>query len=56
MSVSWVSWMAHTMLISFKIYNNSEEAKTPAGKKYFGVFTLYNVVLLVILGIVVVIV
>ena len=40
-------------VISFKIYNNSEEAKTPAGKKYFGVFTLYNVVLLVILGIIV---
>ena len=40
-------------VISFKIYNNSEEAQTPAGKKYFVVFTLYNVVLLVILGIVV---
>ena len=40
-------------VISFKIYNNSDEAKTPEGKKYFGVFTLYNVVLLVILGIVV---
>ncbi len=40
-------------VISFKIYNNSEEAQTPAGKKYFGVFTLYNVVLLVILGIIV---
>ena len=43
-------------VISFKIYNNSDEAKTPEGKKYFGVFTVYNVVLLVILGIVVVIV
>ncbi|MBR5401665.1 MAG: citrate transporter [Treponema sp.] len=40
-------------VISFKIYNSSEEAQTPQGKKYFGVFTLYNVVLLVILGIVV---
>ena len=43
-------------VISFKIYNNSDEAQTPQGKKYFGVFTLYNVVLLVILGIVVVII
>ncbi|MBO4533630.1 MAG: citrate transporter [Treponema sp.] len=40
-------------VISFKIYNSSEEAQPPQGKKYFGVFTLYNVVLLVILGIVV---
>ena len=41
-------------VISFKIYNTSAEAQTPQGKKYFGVFTLYNVVLLIILGIVVV--
>ena len=40
-------------VISFKIYNNSEEAQTPQGRKYFAVFTLYNVLLLVILGIVV---
>ena len=42
-------------VISFKIYNNSDEAQTPEGKKYFGVFTVYNVVLLVLLGIVVVV-
>ncbi len=41
-------------VISFKIYNTSAEAQTPQGRKYFGVFTLYNVVLLIILGIVVV--
>lgn len=40
-------------VISFKIYNNSDEAQTPEGKKYFGVFTVYNVVLLIILGIIV---
>ena len=43
-------------VISFKIYNNSDEAQTPEGKKCIGVFTLYTVVLLVILGVVVVIV
>ena len=41
-------------VISFKIYNTSAEAQTPQGKKNIGVFTLYNVVLLIILGIVVV--
>ena len=40
-------------VISFKLYNNSPEAQTPAGKKYFAVFTLYNLVLLVILGLIV---
>ena len=40
-------------VISFKLYNNSQEGKTPAGKKYFGVFTVYNLVLLILLAIVV---
>ena len=37
-------------VISFKLYNNSEEAQTPQGKKYFAVFTIYNLILLIILG------
>ena len=40
-------------VISFKLYSNSEQAQTPQGKKYFGVFTIYNLILLVILGLVV---
>lgn len=40
-------------VISFKLYRNSSEAQTPAGKKYFGVFTLYNFVLLILLGVIV---
>ena len=40
-------------VISFKLYSNSEEGRSPAGKKYFGVFTIYNLVLLVILGVIV---
>lgn len=40
-------------VISFKIYNNSEEAKTEKGKGYFKTFTLYNVILLIILAVVV---
>ena len=40
-------------VISFKLYNNSSEAQTPEGKKYFAVFTLYNLALLVILGLIV---
>ena len=40
-------------VISFKLYSNSEQAQTPQGKKYFGVFTTYNLILLVILGLVV---
>ena len=38
-------------VISFKLYNNSREAKTAQGKKYFGIFTLYNVILLLVLGV-----
>ena len=38
-------------VISFKLYNNSSEAKTAQGKKYFGIFTLYNVILLLVLGV-----
>ena len=37
-------------VISFKLYSNSEQAQTPQGKKYFGVFTIYNFILLIILG------
>lgn len=37
-------------VISFKLYSNSEEGHSPVGKKYFGVFTIYNVILLIILG------
>ena len=40
-------------VISFKLYSNSEEGRSPAGKKYYGVFTIYNLVLLVILGVIV---
>ena len=40
-------------VISFKLYSSSEQAQTPQGKKYFGVFTIYNLILLVILGLVV---
>ena len=40
-------------VISFKLYSSSEQAQTPQGKKYFGIFTLYNVVLLAVLGIIV---
>ena len=40
-------------VISFKLYKNSSEVQTPAGKKYFGVFTLYNFVLLILLGVIV---
>ena len=40
-------------VISFKLYNNSEEAKAPGGKSFFGVFTIYNLALLVILGVLV---
>ena len=40
-------------VISFKLYNNSEEGKSHAGKKYFGVFTIYNIVLLILLGFIV---
>ena len=40
-------------VISFKLYSNSEEGRSLAGKKYFGVFTIYNLVLLVILGVIV---
>jgi Na+/H+ antiporter NhaD/arsenite permease-like protein len=40
-------------VISFKLYNNSEEAKAPGGKNFFGLFTLYNLALLVILGLLV---
>jgi cell division protein FtsX len=40
-------------VISFKLYNNSEEAKAPGGKSFFGVFTIYNLALLVILGLLV---
>ena len=37
-------------VISFKLYSNSEEGHSPVGKKYFGVFTIYNFILLIILG------
>ncbi len=37
-------------VISFKLYSNSEEGHSPVGKKYFGIFTIYNMILLVILG------
>ena len=37
-------------VISFKLYSNSEEGSSPVGKKYFGVFTIYNFILLIILG------
>ena len=37
-------------VISFKLYSNSEEGHSTVGKKYFGVFTIYNVILLIILG------
>lgn len=37
-------------VISFKLYSNSVQAQTPQGKKYFGVFTIYNFILLIILG------
>jgi len=40
-------------VISFKLYSNSEEGQSPVGRKYFGVFTLYNFVLLILLGVVV---
>lgn len=40
-------------VISFKLYSASDEAKEHTGGNYFGTFTFYNVVLLVILGIVV---
>ena len=40
-------------VISFKLYSASDEAKSHTGGNYFGTFTLYNVALLVILGIVV---
>ena len=40
-------------VISFKLYNNSEEAKAPGHKNFFGVFTIYNLGLLVILGLLV---
>ena len=40
-------------VISFKLYSNSEEGKSPAGKKYFGVFTIYNIALLILLGLIV---
>ena len=40
-------------VISFKLYSASNEAKAQSGGNYFSTFTLYNVVLLVILGIVV---
>ena len=39
-------------VISFKLYSNSEEGQSPVGRKYFGVFTLYNFVLLILLGVV----
>lgn len=37
-------------VISFKLYSNSEEGHSTVGKKYFGIFTIYNMILLVILG------
>ncbi len=37
-------------VISFKLYSNSEEGASTVGKKYFGVFTIYNFILLIILG------
>ena len=37
-------------VISFKLYSNSEEGHSPVGKKYFGIFTISNMILLVILG------
>lgn len=37
-------------VISFKLYSNSEEGHSPVGKKYFGLFTIYNFILLIILG------
>ena len=40
-------------VISFKLYSSSEEGRSPAGKKYFGVFTVYNIVLLIVLALVV---
>ena len=40
-------------VISFKLYSSSEEGRSPAGKKYFGVFTGYNIVLLIVLALVV---
>ena len=40
-------------VISFKLYNNSEEAKAPGHKNFFGVFTIYNLALLGILGLLV---
>ena len=40
-------------VISFKLYNNSEEAKAPGVKNFFGVFTIYNLALLGILGLLV---
>ena len=40
-------------VISFKLYSSSEQAQTPEGKKYFGVFTLYNLLLLIALGFIV---
>ena len=40
-------------VISFKLYSNSQEGQSPQGKKYFGIFTLYNLALLFILGIIV---
>jgi di/tricarboxylate transporter len=38
-------------VISFKLYTASDEAKEHTGGNYFGTFMLYNVVLLVILGV-----
>jgi len=40
-------------VISFKLYNVCEEGKSETGKSYFKIFTIYNFVLLVIVGIVV---
>lgn len=37
-------------VISFKLYSNSEEGHSTVGKKYFGVFTIYNFIILIILG------
>ena len=39
-------------VISFKLYNNSDNARNDKGN-YFATFTLYNVLLLIILGILV---
>ena len=39
-------------VISFKLYSNSDEGRSPQGKRYFGVFTLYNVILLLLLGVI----